>query len=91
MTLIARIIALLGLILLVIAVVLMTKNVFDVNQQYQQLRVVTSSRGSEILVNPTFTVFWTAGAAALGGLLTGLGLGFSSRQRNAVVTRVAEK
>ena len=91
MTLLARIVALFGLILLVIAIVLMTRNVFDVNQQYQQLRVVTSSRGSEILVNPTFTIFWTAGAAAMGGLLIGLGLGLSSRQRNVVATKVTEK
>ena len=83
MTILSRLTALIGVILVVAAIVFLTKSVYDINQQFSQLRIFASSRGSETLINPTYTVIWATGLAALGGLLAGLGLGLSARRRAA--------
>ncbi|WP_407540796.1 hypothetical protein Q0M94_05200 [Deinococcus radiomollis] len=85
MTILARLTALIGIILVVAAIVFLTKGVYDVQQQFNQLRIFASSRGNEVLVNPIYTVIWAAGLAVLGGLLAGLGLGLSTRKRAPVL------
>ncbi|WP_407569498.1 hypothetical protein [Deinococcus altitudinis] len=76
MSILARIMTLLGLILIVVAAVLLGKAVIDINQ----LHAVASSNRSNNFASPVYNVIWTAGIALVGGLLAGLGLGLSRRR-----------
>lgn len=77
MSILARIVVLLGLILIVVAAVLLGKAVIDINQ----LHAVASANRSNSFATPVYNVIWTAGIALLGGLLAGLGLGLMTRRR----------
>ncbi len=81
MTILARIVALIGLILIVVAAVFLAKTVIDINQ----LHAVANANRSTTFFNPVYNVLWTAGIAALGGLLAGTGLGLMMRRRPAVL------
>lgn len=81
MTIFARIVALIGLILIVGAAVFLAKTVIDINQ----LHAVANANRSTIFFNPVYNVLWTAGVALLGGLLAGTGLGLMMRRRTAVL------
>ena len=81
MTILARIVALIGLILIVGAAVFLAKTVIDINQ----LHAVANANRSTIFFNPVYNVLWTAGIAMLGGLLAGTGLGLMMRRRTAVL------
>ncbi|WP_310583702.1 hypothetical protein [Deinococcus sp.] len=81
MTIFARIVALIGLILIVGAAVFLAKTVIDINQ----LHAVANANRSTIFFNPVYNVLWTAGIALLGGLLAGTGLGLMMRRRTAVL------
>ena len=81
MTIFARIVALIGLILIVGAAVFLAKTVIDINQ----LHAVANANRSTIFFNPVYNVLWTAGIAMLGGLLAGTGLGLMMRRRTAVL------
>jgi hypothetical protein len=77
MSTLARVVVLLGLVLIVAAAVLLGKVVIDVNQ----LHAVASANRSNSFATPVYNVIWTAGIAVLGGLMAGLGLGLSTRRR----------
>ena len=81
MTIFARIVALIGLILIVGAAVFLAKTVIDINQ----LHAVANANRSTIFFNPVYNVLWTAGVALLGGLLAGTGLGLMMHRRTAVL------
>ncbi len=81
MTIFARIVALIGLILIVGAAVFLAKTVIDINQ----LHAVANANRSTIFFNPVYNVLWTAGITLLGGLLAGTGLGLMMRRRTAVL------
>ncbi|WP_188964132.1 hypothetical protein [Deinococcus aquiradiocola] len=83
MSILARIVALLGLILIVVAAVFLAKTVIDINQ----LHAVASANRSTNFFNPVYNVVWTAGIAALGGLLAGAGLGMTTRRRQPTLPR----
>ncbi|MFN4252663.1 hypothetical protein [Deinococcus sp.] len=70
MQLLSRLALAVGLILLVVAAVLLGKDVIDINQ----LHAVANANRSTNFPSPLNNVLITAGLAALGGLLTGLGL-----------------
>lgn len=82
MTIFARIVALIGLILIVGAAVFLAKNVIDINQLHA---VATANRSNNYAPSPVYNVIWTAGIALLGGLLAGTGLGLMMRRRTAVL------
>ncbi len=82
MTLLSRIVTLLGLILIVVGAVLLAKDVIDINQLHA---VASANRSNNFFNNPVYTVIWTAGIALVGGLLAGIGIGLTSRQRAVVV------
>jgi hypothetical protein len=77
MIILARILAVLGLILLIVAAVILTKNVIDINQLHA---VASANRSNNYAASPVYTVIWMAGIGALGGLLAGLGLGMMRRR-----------
>jgi len=81
MTILSRIVALLGLILIVVGAVLLAKDVIDINQLHA---VASANRSNNFFSNPVYTVIWTAGIALVGGLLAGIGIGMMTRQRAAV-------
>jgi len=82
MTLLSRIVTLLGLILIVVGAVLLAKDVIVINQLHA---VASANRSNNFFDNPVYTVIWTAGIALVGGLLAGIGIGLTSRQRAVVV------
>ena len=82
MTILARIVALIGLILIVGAIVMLTKNVIDINQLYA---VAYANKSNNYAPSPVYNIIWAAGIAALGGLLAGTGLGLMMRRRTAVL------
>ena len=82
MTILSRIVTLLGLILIVVGAVLLAKDVIDINQLHA---VASANRSNNFFNNPVYTVIWTAGIALVGGLLAGIGIGLMSRQRAVVV------
>ena len=81
MTIFARIVALIGLILIVGAAVFLAKTVIDINQ----LHAVANANRSTIFFNPVYNELLTAGITLLGGLLAGTGLGLMMRRRTAVL------
>ena len=81
MIILARIVALIGLILIVGAAVFLAKTVIDINQ----LHAVANANRSTIFFNPVYNVLWTAAIALLGGLLAGTGLGLMMRRNTAVL------
>lgn len=82
MTILSRIVALLGLILIVVGAVLLAKDVIDINQLHA---VASANRSNNFFNNPVYTVIWTAGIALVGGLLAGIGIGLMTRHRSVVV------
>ncbi len=83
MAILARIIALLGLVLVIVAAVFLAKTVIDINQ----LHAMANANRSTTFFNPVYNVIWSAAAAAVGGLLTGLGAGMMTRRRTAVLPK----
>lgn len=83
MAIFARIVALLGLVLVIVAAVFLAKTVIDINQ----LHAVANANRSTTFFNPVYNVIWTAAAAAVGGLLTGLGVGMMTRRRTVVLPK----
>lgn len=77
MQLLSRLALAVGLILLVAAAVLLGKDVIDINQ----LHAVANANRSTNFPSPLNNVLITAGLAALGGLITGLGLGLTRARR----------
>ncbi|GHG30948.1 hypothetical protein CBQ26_12215 [Deinococcus indicus] len=77
MQLLSRLALAVGLILLVAAAVLLGKDVIDINQ----LHAVANANRSTNFPSPLNNVLITAALAALGGLITGLGLGLSRTRR----------
>ncbi|WP_291432342.1 hypothetical protein [Deinococcus sp.] len=76
MQLLSRLATALGLIILVVAAILLGKDVIDINQ----LHAVANANRSTNFPSPLNNVLITAGLAALGGLLTGLGLSLPARR-----------
>ncbi|GAA5436753.1 hypothetical protein ACMT4L_20670 [Deinococcus sp. A31D244] len=76
MQLLSRLATALGLIILVVAAILLGKDVIDINQ----LHAVANANRSTNFPSPLNGVLITAGLAALGGLLTGLGLSLPARR-----------
>lgn len=73
----ARIVTLLGLILIVVGAVLLGKDIIDINQLHA---VASANRSNNFFNNPVYNVIWTSVAALLGGLLAGIGLGMMRRR-----------
>jgi Ca2+/Na+ antiporter len=84
MSILARVIAVLGLILIVAAAIFLVKNVIDINQLYA---VAYSNKSNNYPSSPVYNVIWTAGITLLGGLLAGVGLGMAMRRRQAALPK----
>ncbi len=75
MQLLSRLALAVGLILLVVAAVLLGKDVIDINQ----LHAVANANRSTNFPSPLNGVLITAVLGVIGGFLTGLGLGMPKR------------
>ena len=79
----ARVLALLGVIVIVIAAVLLGYDVIQINQ----LHAVAISNRSAGFNNPVYSVLWTALLALVGGFVAGLGVAMLRQRPAANVNR----
>lgn len=73
---VGRVLAILGLLLLLVAAGLLAKNVIDINQ----LHAVAGANRSVAYPNPVNNVALNCALAVLAGVLMGLGLAYGSRR-----------
>lgn len=76
MQILSRLIVTFGIIILIAAALLLGKDVIDINQLHAVAYANKSNEGP----SPVNNVMITAGLAALGGLLTGLGVTLPARR-----------
>lgn len=74
----ARALSILGALLLVVAAVLVGKNVIDINQLHA---VASANRSNNFFQNPVYQVLIAAALALVAGFFIGLGSGLASRRQ----------
>ncbi|GGR14905.1 hypothetical protein [Deinococcus ruber] len=79
----ARVIALVGLVVIVVAAVILGKNIIDINQ----LHAVASANRSTNFFNPVYDIMWGAGLALVGGFVAGLGVALMTRRNGPTLRR----
>ncbi|ULH14452.1 hypothetical protein MF271_10430 [Deinococcus sp. KNUC1210] len=79
----ARVIALVGLVVIVVAAVILGKNIIDINQ----LHAVASANRSTNFFNPVYDIMWGTGLALVGGFVAGLGVALMTRRNEPTLRR----
>ena len=79
----ARVIALVGLVVIVVAAVILGKNIIDINQ----LHAVASANRSTSFFNPVYDIMWGVGLALVGGFVAGVGVALLTRRGQATLRR----
>ncbi|WP_425146700.1 hypothetical protein [Deinococcus sp.] len=78
----ARVIAFLGLVVVIVAAVLLVGNIYRINVLY-----ASSILRNDAVRNPVYSIIWSTGLALVGGFVAGLGVALMLRRDGPALRR----